>query len=369
MNRGFTRRSFLWFSVAAGRLPGQSRKLPVFSSDATRYPDPSTELDVYRLTSPSYASHLPAYYGRAIANNSSYMVLTCDRTGSPQVFRLDLKNAEMRQLTETEDLDASTVTLLPDNRAFCYAAGASIWMTTFGLKERELYRMPEGWQRAHGMTVGPDGTHVTLIETRAGTSRMRMISLVTGVARTVLESQTAMTDPQPRPYRAQVMYRDADHAVWLVNQDGQQNRVLKLAAGTVGPAIWSPDGRTILYLLAPEDRRQLHMIREFTPDGNTDKLIAKTSQFASFAANKDTSVFAGASENKGSPLVLLLLRATGDERTLCEHRAGDPSAVTPRFSPDSQRLYFQSDREGKSAIYSMHIEKLVEKTAGEQITR
>ena len=32
------------------------------------------------------------------------------------------------------------------------------------------------------------------------------------------------------------------------------------------------------------------------------------------------------------------------------------------FSPDSQRIYFQSDRDGKPAIYGMHVDKLVEKT-------
>ena len=72
--------------------------------------------------------------------------------------------------------------------------------------------------------------------------------------------------------------------------------------------------------------------------------------------------FAGASRNAGSPTVLLMLRITRRERTLCEHRASNPGMVTPVFSPDSQRLYFQSDREGKSAIYSFHMEKLVEKT-------
>ena len=39
--------------------------------------------------------------------------------------------------------------------------------------------------------------------------------------------------------------------------------------------------------------------------------------------------------------------------------------MAPIFSPDSQRVYFQSDRHGKPAIYDMHIEKLVEKTETE----
>jgi oligogalacturonide lyase len=367
--RWWTRRGFLFTGLAAAGMGADGRKLPTFPSDAKRYPDPATEIDVYRLTSPAYSSTLPAYYGRAIGNNNGYLLFTCDRAGSPQVFRLDLKNGETRQLTEVEELDSSTVTLTPDNRAFCYCAGRSLWMATFGLKERELYRVPDGWERGRGMTVGPDGTHATLIETRGGGSRMRMVSVVTGVARTVIESATEMADPLPRPYRAQVLYRSGDPGLWLVNQDGQQNRQLKLAAGTIGSAVWAADGRTLLYLLYPEDRTQLHAIREHTPDTNGDKLVAKTSQFAVFTANRDTSVFAGASENKGSPYVLLMLRATGNERTLSEHKATHPSEVCPIFSPDSQRLYFQSDREGKSVIYSMHIDKLVEKTAPDQVTK
>ena len=34
-------------------------------------------------------------------------------------------------------------------------------------------------------------------------------------------------------------------------------------------------------------------------------------------------------------------------------------------SPDAQRVYFQSDRDGKPAIYCMHVERLVEKIDAE----
>ena len=79
------------------------------------------------------------------------------------------------------------------------------------------------------------------------------------------------------------------------------------------------------------------------------------------------SVFVGASRNS-SPAVLLLLRAGHSERTMCEHKASNAEAVAPLFSPDSQRIYFQSDRHGKPAIYSMHVEKLVEKTDARRST-
>ena len=66
-----------------------------------------------------------------------------------------------------------------------------------------------------------------------------------------------------------------------------------------------------------------------------------------------------------SPTLLLLLRMTRRELTLCEHKASKAEMVAPRFSPDSQRVYFQTDRHGKPAIYDMHVEKLVEKTETE----
>jgi oligogalacturonide lyase len=358
---GFTRRQLLVSGVAATRLFAQQRGA-TFPSDAGRYPDPLTELDVYRLTKPDYSTTMTAWYNRGISRNSSWMLCCCDRAGSPQAFRLDLKTGDMKQLTEAEGLDSATLSLTPDNRMFCYFAGRSLFVApASGLHARELYKIPEGWQRGAGMSVGPDGTHATFVETKGEASRLRMVTLVQGVARTVIDVQFTIAHPIHRPMRAQILYRQGTDTLWLVNSDGAQNRKLRTAVGEVASPNWSSDGRTVLYLNLPEDRKQLNNIRELTPDTNTDKLVAKTSQFASFGANRDTSVFAGASRN-ASPAVLLLLRVTQRERTLCEHKASDPAWVSPVFSPDSQRVYFQSDRHGKPAIYSMHIEKLVEKT-------
>jgi len=265
-------------------------------------------------------------------------------------------------VTDAEGLDASSLTLTPDNRSFCYIAGRSLYVAAVStLKERELYSAPEGWDFSGGMSVGPDGTHVTLVERKGEASRIRMVALVQGGARTVIESPFAMSAPVARPMRAQMMYLQGHEALWMVNLDGTQNRKLKLPAGGVGTPNWSGDGKTILYLNFPEDHTQLNNLREFTPDSATDKLIGKTSQFVAFGANRDATVFVGASKN-ASPAVLLFLRAGHSERTMCEHKSSDPEAVAPLFAPDSQRIYFQSDRHGKAAIYSMHVEKLVEKT-------
>jgi oligogalacturonide lyase len=154
--------------------------------------------------------------------------------------------------------------------------------------------------------------------------------------------------------------------LWLANYDGHQTYGLRLADGDAVSANWGPDGRSIFYLNYPTDPKRLHNIREFVPDTNEDKLVADTTQFAAFERNADASVFAGASGSKASPHVLLLVRAVKRELTLCEHRASDPSIVSPIFSPDSQRVFFGTDRHGKPAIYSMAVEKFVTETGGDQ---
>ena len=358
---GITRRSLLLSALAATTLRAEGHKGAIFPSEAFRYPDPLTEIEVYRLTFPDYSSTLTAYYNRGISNNSNWMLCASNRGGSLQAFRLDLKSGEMKQMTQAEGLDPSTLTLLPDNRSFCYLAGRSVYISLVSnLKERQLYEAPEGWEPAGGMSVGPDGTHVTLVERRGETSRIRMVTMVQGSARTVVESPLLMSAPIARPMRAQMLYRQGGE-LWMVNSDGTQNRKLKLAPGGIGTPNWATDGKTILYLNFPDDHTQLNNLREFTPDTGSDKMIGKTSQFACFGANRDASVFVKASRNS-SPAMLLLLRAGHSERTMAEHKASSAETVAPLFSPDSQRIYFQSDRHGKPAIYSMHVEKLVEKT-------
>ncbi len=378
MTDRISRRRLMLSALAASRLAAASAKDAVFPSDWQRFADPSTELEVYRLTSSAYSSTLPAHYNRAISRNSAWMVFCCDRQGSPQAFRMDLRTGETRQLTEAEGLDGASLSLTPDNRTLCYFAGRSLYATALAtLRARPLYEVPEGWERAPGMSVEPDGTDVLFIERRGGQWRLRAAPLLRAPARTIVEAPFAISDPVARPLRAQILYRQGEawtsypapspgaDGLWLVNSDGQQNRRLKLAAGGLGPANWAPDGKTILYLNLPADTKQLNAIRECTPDSNTDAAVVKTSQFVHFGFNRNTSVFVGASRNQASPNVLLQLRITGSELVLCEHQASRPETVAPRFSPDAQCVYYQSDHSGKPALYCMHVERLVEKIEAE----
>jgi oligogalacturonide lyase len=165
-----------------------------------------------------------------------------------------------------------------------------------------------------------------------------------------------------RPRHGQLLYRQAG-ALWLVNTDGKGRKQVSLATGTTGEVLWSPNGKTLLYLHIPDDPKQLITLRENSPDDATDTLISRTSQFGAFAPNGDASVFAGASKSKASAYIIILLRVTKRELTLCEHRASDPSIVSVVFSPDSQSIIFVTDRHGKTALYRVPVEKFVEETS------
>ena len=361
--RGGLSRRFLLAAACGFTTSGLAKKGDDFPPERVRYPDPTTEFEVLRLTSPEYASYLPPPQLRCISQSSGFLVFTSDRAGSPQVFRMELRSGATRQLTSGAQIDSLSVGLMPGDRSLvCFDGPRLIQVGFTSLRERVVYEVPQGWTRTEGCGLTEDGLYASFAEQRDGRSRLRLVSLTKGTAATLAEAGGVMSHPMPRPRRDSVLYRLGGD-LWLVHFDGKQNRRLRLAGGVTGPALWSPDGKTVLYLNYPSDPGQLHALREFTPDEQTDKLISKTSQYVNFARNANASVFLGVSRNKASPVILLMLRSVRRELTLCEHRAGDPAAVALVFAPNSQSMYFQSDRHGRSALYSMAIDRLVEKTS------
>jgi oligogalacturonide lyase len=255
-----------------------------------------------------------------------------------------------------------TLSFLPDERGFCCFTGGTLVSASFtGNKLREFYRIESGWERGTAFGIAEDGLYAVVSENMSGKSRLRLVGMTRPSAATLVETDQEITFAMPRPKRAGVLYKAGDE-LWVANYDGQQTRKIKTPPGGIGNCIWSADGKTVLYLSYPEDKTKLHQIRQATPDTGEDKLVASTSQFVNFARNADATVFAGMSANKASPHVLLLVRAVRRELTLCEHRASDPSKSPLVFSRNSQRLFFQTDRQGKPAIYSIVVDRFVEET-------
>ncbi len=355
-----TRRKFLLASAAAV-LPARSEKGRRFDSEFAALKDPTTENQLVRLTDPGHTSVLPSGQNACLDEKGRLLLFSSDRPGAMQVFRMDLKSGESRQITDAGALDPASVTLLAGDRAFSFFDGDSLRLADMnGNHDREICRVREGYTREGAFSVSVDGLFGFFVEKRASGREIRMVDMRRGTLTTLVGRTEEVSFPQAWPARAALAYACGEE-IWLVHYDGASNRRLRTAEPSTGAYLWDPGRRSLFYLTAPEKAAAV-TIREQFPDTNEDKFTGRTTKYAAFDCNRDSSVFAGASASVASPHILLLFRIVDRELTICEHRCSRAADVRPMFSPNSQHVFFQSDREGKMAIYSIDVHTLVEET-------
>ncbi len=357
-----SRRAFLTGLMAAA-APGAEKRTPAtLPTERKRYADPLTEFEVIRLTEPNYTSFLPPAHQRPISRRGGFLLYASDRAGTMQILRMDLKSGASQVLTSAAALAPHTLSLTADERTVFFADGR--WVCALrlaGRAVRRIYQAPANISALHAA----EGNQLLVVENSGDASRLRLAHQGRTGATTLLEVHGQISDPLFRLKRPLILYRRDNSSLWLLNPDGKQHRRLNTPEGAITRAHFSPDGRTVLYLHAPPDKSKLPSIREIDIESGEDRQIAVTSRFIDFAPNPDASVFVGVSGSIAQPSILLLVRAVRRELTLCEHRATDAASVHAQLSPNSQRMFFQSDRHGKPALYMMNIERLVEKTETE----
>ena len=338
-------------------------KAVVVATDARRFRDPATEFDLTRLTDPERSNcWLPAPPLKALSSRSNSLLYASDRSGSVQGYRLDLKSGESRQLTSAREMDPSTLSWTPDERSLIYFDGADL--NVAGRGERTVYTVEQGWQHMAPYTLSDTAQHVAVVEHRAGRYRVRVIGVRARESRTIFEASEPVRQLRFRPKHTALLYNHSG-GLWVVNLDGRGSQRLPIPDGEAGDAHWSADGRTVHYLFAPKERAKSVYLREIDVETGENKSIGLTTQFLSFTRNGDSTVFAGVSRSQAAPYLLLLIRAASREMTVAEHKASDPSKAAVLFSPNSQRLYYHTDREGKSAIYMIQLERFIERTDDE----
>lgn len=312
-----------------------------------RYIDPVTENVLVRLTSLASANRLPAPQNTFISTRERYLAFSSDRSGTFCPHLVDLRTGAIRQLAETTALDPQSLMLDRSQRGIFFVDGGK-------LKQAQITS-----RRSNTITEG--------ITAFGGRSEAELIVVRDGDLQTLAGETLAarVSGPclmSPDGSSCLVQKAGVDCALWTVPIKPRGEPKL-LVSGPLRFPFWSPDSRSVLFLRdVPGNGLMLSEIHRAVLDGSPEDTVSRTSQFASFAPNGDASVFVGASRSKAQPTVDLLLRSAKREMTLCEHRASKPQTVTPVFAPDSRRVYFESDKEGKFAVYSINVELLVEPT-------
>ena len=352
MNSRLSRRALLCglsWSLSAQQISKKKPKELPQAGEFVRLQDPVTETNLVRLTSLSSSSQLPAPSNRFISLRGRFLIFSSDRSGSFSPYLLDLRTGGVRQLAETTGLTSSSLCLDQSERALLFVENGTL--KELQLSSKHIRTVAEG---VSAFAIASSVTDLLIV--RDGKLQR-------------LPGDTLADNVQSagmiRPGGEGCLFERsaaADSEFWYAPFSNPARPIL-LARGKVRFPFWAPDGNALFFLRdVQRSGGSFAEIWRSALSPGSEECLSATSQFAAFAPNGDASVFVGASRSKAQPTVVLLLRSSKRELTLCEHHATDAASVKPVFAPDSRRVYFQSDREGKPALYSINVELLVEPT-------
>ncbi len=315
-----------------------------------RFSDPATEATVVRLTALSSSNLFPSPANRFVSAKERFLVFSSDRSGAFAPCRLDLRTGLVRQLAETRGLEPRSLSLDENERSLFFLDSGELKEVPFNSKGLRTVA-----ENVSGFAMGRGPSDLLLV--RQG----RLEDVNKNVIATEVSGPCLL---RPDGHGCLFERRISDGAeFWYVSMGDATKKLSLLAKGRISFPFWSPDGRSVLFLRGvPHGNVTLSEIHEVLIENGSEQPVSPTSQFAAFSPNRDASVFVGSSRSKAQPNVVLLLRSAKREMTLCEHHASDAASVGPVFAPDSRRVYFESDREGKPALYSVNVELLVEPT-------
>lgn len=344
------------FAVAAA---GKERP-GVTPSEWRKFRDAATEWELTRLTDPAVSSAtMPQSPLRVISSGNNSLLYCSDRSGSPQLWRMDLKGGENRQVTEAGALLRQGFGLLGSDDSFVYIDGDAL--TVASRRSRIAYTVEKPWTFVSLQDTSSDGKFAAVVERNASRYRVRIAGLGRSDINTIFESGQPVRYARFRPKTSEIVYNH-NGDLTLAGFNGGGSRRLQTPDKSTGDAQWSADGSVLHYLSIPAERGKLIALREIQIAEGTDKVVGQTTQFVSFARNRDSTVFAGISGSKAAPYLLLLVRSGRRELTVAEHRASDATTATVSFAPNSQTLFYGTDRGGRPALYSIALDKFVEKT-------
>jgi Tol biopolymer transport system component len=156
-------------------------------------------------------------------------------------------------------------------------------------------------------------------------------------------------------------YREGDSSIFIMNADGSELINLTDVSERIKQPVWSPDGKHIAFVGVLEDELHNHDIYVMEAWGsNKARLTVSGSVESDPSWSPDGSEIAFTSNRdsyddleKGWVSIFSIYTVNFDGSGLKQLTENEAMDTSPDWSPDGQRIVFQSTRDGDREIYIM----------------
>jgi oligogalacturonide lyase len=347
--------------------------------------DDSTGYEITQWTSIG-SNHHPYFTVDPFINDSTVVIFS-DRSGSEQLYRLDLRSGVMTQMTNAGRV--GKIDHLPRFRKLWFMDGSVLFeMDTRTFRSRRIYDFHETFTPID-ISVTADAKYLVFSADqsrgRSGTRAYGPFALyrldlndttVTKITPdlgfNISHVQTNPADPNlvlycwqwEAPGREKLVGA-APIRVWWVNIQGTDGGPFKQPFGFHRThEAWTPDGKFMTYAgnfrFGPQTGREVLGIQSI--DGTTDLMYDAMVWHAHQTMFSDNIHWTADLFNHDDRY-LMLFKRTNEKKleptVLFRHAsswAGQSSHPHPRFSPDGRCIIFSTDRTGTPQVYTVRVD-------------
>ena len=359
----------------------------------TRFADARTGREINKLTSWNEANCTVTYmYLQGCSRDERYLVFASDRTGSFELYRLELATGETVQLTDKRQTEADARTgnivwntVHPNGREVLFCAKNAAWAIDLYTLEERLVARPDkpGWTFSDAMaSLSVDGKWMHFsCRTGDGIAALARVPVTGGPIQEVYrwDKPDGQLDhllggmDRGRPVITFAPSPDRQNKFDLPREQRARDWKLDPATGQAEPFLVMPAGFrcTHEYWGAPDFTRMYYhkktvptwtpaFIESVASDGSDRRVHYQSDRKLGHSCMSPDGrwIVSDVQDPTGNELILIDPNTSRGE-TLCWPNTSVADGVTghahPFFSPSGRRILYTSDVDGKAGVYMVDL--------------